>query len=251
MSRSELTDCPPMLTCIDRASIGEHKQDAHHQTQSPLFSKLPLDIRTLIWTYCVLAYKNLDNPYPTDVPWYRPPDLTHYLNIDTSILQTCRAVYNESRHLPASVNTIVIWQCDSSPRRAYDDDDIVLDAIVPDRSTVYKLKFRSMVIMRAARALSLHASRLHVIADQFCEKNLRRIASCHRELTTTQQGLEQWLKYQQEYLPYHINTRDLKITLRRCGWWGCVPVARPARADMDADILDRVVAAGFPMQSLL
>lgn len=71
------------------------------QEQSLLFSKLPAEIRFLVFQF--LLSQTYDYNRPVDVhsvsPLYRPGH-THHTKIHTSILLTCRLVYCEAHSIP-------------------------------------------------------------------------------------------------------------------------------------------------------
>lgn len=69
------------------------------QTNCPLFSLLPADVREDIFSYALTDYPDPDKRYSPETCYTRPsyfaPSRT-----DTALLRTCRAVYAETWHLP-------------------------------------------------------------------------------------------------------------------------------------------------------
>ena len=78
------------------------------QNQSPLFARLPSEIRLSIWVYALSAQDNPQKPYPPNRFFYRPGYHFHPL-IDTDLLLTCKRVYHEARLFPVALNEHVFW----------------------------------------------------------------------------------------------------------------------------------------------
>lgn len=82
--------------------------DCDKQTLSPLFSKIPGEIRNNIFDMAMTQYENKDKPFAEDAYWYRP-GFTCEAYLDTALLRTCRRIYLESRHLPAKPSCLTLW----------------------------------------------------------------------------------------------------------------------------------------------
>src|SRR5215469_12343860 len=76
------------------------------QLQSPLFNKIPPEIRNHIFAF-VLAEQDRA-AIPDYCYWYRP-DYTHHRYIDTALLRTCRKIWLETYALPRINMTERIW----------------------------------------------------------------------------------------------------------------------------------------------
>ena len=87
---------PPFSTPIDL------------QLQSPLFGKLPAEIRNRIYILATTAYPDEEKHYPFQ-KWQYRPDLPYQLRIDTALLLTCRRAYEEARLIPIANNTHTIY----------------------------------------------------------------------------------------------------------------------------------------------
>lgn len=74
-------------------------ETSHLQTQSPLFSILPGEIRSLIFRLVLSEKHDPDLPIDVHTILYRPGH-THFTTFDLSLLRTCRLVYYESRAIP-------------------------------------------------------------------------------------------------------------------------------------------------------
>ncbi|KAK1221905.1 hypothetical protein PQX77_015285 [Marasmius sp. AFHP31] len=84
-------------------------QQVHDQNQSPLFSDIPPEIRTIIFRFALLAYYDKSRPFEVDA-YYHRPDFLYDDKIDTTLLQTCRQVYLETYRLPIALNDHVFWR---------------------------------------------------------------------------------------------------------------------------------------------
>lgn len=69
------------------------------QTQSPLFSTLPPELRNQIFELAVSQFEDRTRPFSANAFWYRPGH--HYeLRTETSLLRTCRLIYYETSVIP-------------------------------------------------------------------------------------------------------------------------------------------------------
>ena len=73
------------------------------QLASPLFNRLPAEIRNQIYRLVLQAYDDKSRPFPTDAFYYRP-GFRYVLKIDTALLRTCRRVYAEAHGLLKCLN---------------------------------------------------------------------------------------------------------------------------------------------------
>ena len=80
------------------------------QSQCPLFTKLPAEIREHIFGYAVTKSHRGTIPYPEDSFWYRPGFRYEDRRLDWALLATCRRIYQETRHLPALQREVVLWR---------------------------------------------------------------------------------------------------------------------------------------------
>lgn len=74
------------------------------QRQSPLFSKLPPELRLLIFEFTLSGYRNepriiSDSHLAKHLDSFHPAYL-HPLRYDTDLLLTCRLIYSEANHIP-------------------------------------------------------------------------------------------------------------------------------------------------------
>ncbi|KAB2579891.1 hypothetical protein BFW01_g5449 [Lasiodiplodia theobromae] len=82
---------------------------AHPQKQSPLWSKLPPELRNQIFTLAVSQHVDLTRPYPEN-SWYYRPGYTHAFAMHTDLLATCRLAYWETSAIPLSTATLPVWE---------------------------------------------------------------------------------------------------------------------------------------------
>ena len=78
------------------------------QGGSPLFSKLPAEIRAEIFALALRAADDTSKPYRPDRVFYRP-GYHHHKKTNCALLRTCKRIYGETRLLPVSVNEHIFW----------------------------------------------------------------------------------------------------------------------------------------------
>ncbi|KAI0406837.1 hypothetical protein F4802DRAFT_78005 [Xylaria palmicola] len=88
--------------------ILEDPSSVNQQLGCPLFSKLPAELREIIWDYALTGYEDLDALYPLDKPYARPGRAAPS-RIAVDLLLTCRAVYLEAFLVPFQVNPLVVF----------------------------------------------------------------------------------------------------------------------------------------------
>ncbi|KAK8206084.1 hypothetical protein HDK77DRAFT_448660 [Phyllosticta capitalensis] len=82
---------------------------AHPQQQSPLWGKLPAEIRNQIFELAVSQHFDETREYPVG-SYYRRPGYTHAFKVCTALLQTCRLAWLEAHSIPMRSATIPIWE---------------------------------------------------------------------------------------------------------------------------------------------
>lgn len=85
------------------------------QTECLLFTKLPAEVRALIFSYALTDYPDptSERKY-TETTCYTRPNYFAPRKSDTALLQTCRAVYVESWFLPFQLREQVHWLAEKS-----------------------------------------------------------------------------------------------------------------------------------------
>lgn len=85
----------------------------HEQSQSPLVSVLPAEIRDMIYAHTFAEYEDLENPYPFNTS-YRRPGCFGPRKSETALLRTCQAIYNDCWYVPwisAQQVFFLAWEC--------------------------------------------------------------------------------------------------------------------------------------------
>lgn len=78
------------LACLDSRCV-------HPQTQSPLFSRLPPELRLMIWELALAQYPDYSSPKR---PYSFVPERSYRLRVETALLLTCHRVWVEARRIP-------------------------------------------------------------------------------------------------------------------------------------------------------
>jgi len=78
------------------------------QTDSPLFSTIPGEIRQRIYTFTLRAFDDPSKPFNLQHHHYRPGH-EYGPKYDLRLLQTCKRIYHEARLLPVSLNEVTIY----------------------------------------------------------------------------------------------------------------------------------------------
>ncbi|KAI1375844.1 hypothetical protein F4677DRAFT_102441 [Hypoxylon crocopeplum] len=109
--REEMTrgkDEPPLAI-----KLLENSDSINPQMQSPVFAKLPKEIRELIWGFALTRYEDFDTRPPYDInTYFARPGQAGVLRIDVDLLRTCRTVYVETFLTPFQVNPLAVFDGD-------------------------------------------------------------------------------------------------------------------------------------------
>ena len=90
--------------------------NANPQMESPLFSRIPGEIRDHIFDLALTAYSGKQEPFEKNAYYYRPGFRYADQKIDTALLCTCRQIYREACQVPAQNYESVEWhQSDRGP----------------------------------------------------------------------------------------------------------------------------------------
>lgn len=152
------------------------------QEESPLFSLLPPEIRTNIFTLVLSDYEDTDSPYHIDTCYSRPSYFAPR-KTSTELLRTCRAIYRETWFLPFILTEQTYWL--SAPDRAPPNYITKLKQLLPE-------------IARQLNQDTVEFESLHVFAQMY------RIE---------QGGLAQLLHTSR------LHPRRLTLTIRHTDWW--------------------------------
>lgn len=78
------------------------------QIQSPLFNKIPPEIRNAIFRLALQEYDNPEHLYERET-YYTRPGLLGKKRVDTRLLRTCKKVYKETGAIPLSDLEVVFF----------------------------------------------------------------------------------------------------------------------------------------------
>ena len=92
---------------ITAASIDT--SNANPQKESPLFARVPGEIRDHIFDLALTAYSGKQEPFAKDSYYYRPGFRYADQKLDTALLRTCRRIYQETRLVPYQNYERVEW----------------------------------------------------------------------------------------------------------------------------------------------
>lgn len=84
--------------------------DINPQSSSPLFTRLPAEIRNSIFSLACTATYDKSKPYSSEAYYYRPY-FRYPRSLSTSLPLVCRSSYLETHSLLAIQNTYIEWQC--------------------------------------------------------------------------------------------------------------------------------------------
>ncbi|KAI5925307.1 hypothetical protein F4810DRAFT_659876 [Camillea tinctor] len=89
----------------------EDPSSINAQSGSPLFARLPGELRASIWSFALLPYEDLDSPYDLHQRCARP-GRTAPLRVAVDLLRTCRAIYVEAFLIPFQTLPVVLFNGD-------------------------------------------------------------------------------------------------------------------------------------------
>ncbi|KAL4791311.1 hypothetical protein BDV19DRAFT_370613 [Aspergillus venezuelensis] len=87
------------------------------QNKSPLFTVLPPEIRSLVFTFALSPYEDHAKSYSKETYWTRPGYNAPHRTC-TALLRTCKAIYSEAWYLPFALaeHTFYLSSDDRAPR---------------------------------------------------------------------------------------------------------------------------------------
>ncbi|KAK1240257.1 hypothetical protein MKX08_007699 [Trichoderma sp. CBMAI-0020] len=162
-------------------------KESDPQHESPLFSLLPPEIRSKVFTFVLSDYEDTDSPYDVDTCYSRPSYFAPR-KTSTELLRTCRIIYRETWFLPFILTEQTHWI--SAPDRAppnYNSWD-----------SITKLKQLLPEIARQLNQDKVEIESLHAFAQMY------RIEAG---------GLAQLLHTS------GLHPRRLTLTIRHTDWW--------------------------------
>lgn len=153
--------------------------NANPQLDSPLFNRIPGEIRDRIFEFAVTDHCFGRQPYAKNAYYYRPNYRYKDTKIDTTLLRTCRRIYQETWALPLQNFQMTLWyyrgpQVGLFPRGASGNR--------PNRDQPH-----------------VDVKSLHLFTQQF--------------------WLEKWENEARGFAKQLPNLQHLRITLRHSDWW--------------------------------
>ncbi|KAF5311165.1 hypothetical protein D9619_007824 [Psilocybe cf. subviscida] len=100
--------CREKSTPPEHSLIASLQGDVNPQTDSPLFSKIPPELRNDIFQLMLTSYDDELAPLETD-EYFSRHRYRFRRRTDTALLSTCRRIYLEAHDLPVSLNEHVFW----------------------------------------------------------------------------------------------------------------------------------------------
>ncbi|MCJ1452107.1 hypothetical protein MMC28_002448 [Mycoblastus sanguinarius] len=168
--------------------------NASSQEGSPLFNRIPGEIRNRIFELAVTISIDKQESFPRHGFYYRPGFRYPNRKLDTALLSTCRRVYQETHFLPAQSYVRVKWHGRGPPARVQEN-----------------IQQDSPVRRRTLRTRPRHST---VQQDTSYHPNLRSL-----HLFTQQCWLEGWRSSAEKISQQALGLHNLKITLRHSDWW--------------------------------
>ena len=111
-TRTRTTNSSAASTDTSNANVTAKPIDtsnANPQTQSPLFGRIPGEIRDHIFDLALTAYSGKQEPFEKNAYYYRPGFRYADQKIDNALLCTCRQIYREACQVPAQNYENVEW----------------------------------------------------------------------------------------------------------------------------------------------
>ncbi|KAL9100571.1 MAG: hypothetical protein Q9163_004060 [Psora crenata] len=187
------------------------------QLDSPLYSRLPAEIRTMVFEYALLAYGDPAKPYSKHSYHYRVPGYTHARRIATALLLSCRRVYMETSTLPLELNQHVVYGGETS------------HAPPSYRPYLFPKPSLRLVQRQAIRSV-------HLFAQQYWLEDWNERHQWHDFCRSWSNGLAPGLE-------------RLRVTLRHTDWWYFLlgarsPLALDPRKAGRARMRERITTGG-------
>ena len=114
MLRIRTRNARPQAASIDTSNANVtatpiDTSNANPQTESPLFNRIPGEIRDHIFDLALTAYSGKQEPFEKNAYYYRPGFRYADQRIDIALLCTCRQIYQEACQVPAQNYERVEW----------------------------------------------------------------------------------------------------------------------------------------------
>ncbi|KPI45761.1 uncharacterized protein AB675_709 [Cyphellophora attinorum] len=194
------------------------------QNDSALFSTIPSEIRSIIFTYALASYATVDpnKAYRPDAVYTRPEYTAPHIP-DVALLSTCQAVYHESwwRLWENAQHTFWLTALDRSPltelqtrkqRLLYGDKSAAPRRIQPAQHSDFQQRLRALFISRPEPSTTPSDESSTVDKSPPVELG-------HARIFPQLYMLEPGNALNQLYKLPHFHPRCITITLRHTDWW--------------------------------
>lgn len=153
---------PPAIGSLNNSPT---KNNVHSQSRSPLFERIPPELRRMIFDLALTEEYSASQAWPQWSPkedvgkfaWWVRPDYLGRKVVCTGILRTCKRIYFESRGFLGSNKTHIFWHGNNRgpPNLIFDDVHSYFQRFTPAQlSTVKEIRLNLQV---ASLAKDLHA----------------------------------------------------------------------------------------------
>ncbi|KAH8664557.1 hypothetical protein BX600DRAFT_541134 [Xylariales sp. PMI_506] len=186
---------PAHVAEVDMASASE-------QTASPLFARLPAEVRQLVFQYALSPTDDPERPFAADRVYCRP-GYRYLARTDTSLLRSCKRAYAEARLLPVAEATHTFWLF-GGPFRAMRRGGGGGGGGIGIGGGASTAAIWNWTGWQASLNADQQAAvrRVHVFAQQYCLEGL----GAGQRLQSTLGSMS-------------FRTRCLRLTLRHSDWW--------------------------------
>lgn len=158
------------------------------QSASPLFNRIPGEIRNHIFKLALTSFDDETRPYKKGAYYYRP-GYRYAQKIDTTLLLTCRRIFLETESVPASINEHTSWY-ERAP------EDVANNEL-------------SMESHPAALKRRLRLKTLHLFTQQYWLEGQRQHGAWRFGFESLTQHWDRMF----------ASVTCLRITLRHSDWW--------------------------------
>lgn len=144
----------------------ENLEKCNPQSQSPLFTTIPAEIRNQIFAFALLQYEDFSEPYEEHDYCYRPGHRARRI-VSTSLLLTCRRVWLEANHCPMSQATHAFWFEQNARRPAWTkeshaSEDNRFRALIDSLTLLHRRRVRHLHVFAQMYWLEQSMQRAHI-----------------------------------------------------------------------------------------
>ncbi|PVH95977.1 hypothetical protein DM02DRAFT_675114 [Periconia macrospinosa] len=202
----QLRPPPPPPANVDLTTV-------HPQSQSPLFSKIPGEIRNQIFSFALEEYVDPEKTYEREA-YYTHPGYEGDKRMDVALLRTCKLIWSETRGIPERNTEIVFWLGDvhRAPENTYRLDHWPNASLVWGQGYVDDLanKFHD-------RGTHFH-NRVQIFAQMYAiESGFHNLFDGREEILWQEE--RKWNKALPAEPERFLLPKVITLTLRYTDWW--------------------------------